>query len=325
MKKASYKKCGVDIKRADRFVKEIKAQSSSRLQAFGSVFSLAEALKGCRKPLLVSSADGVGTKLLIAQKLNIHNTVGIDLVAMNVNDIICTGARPLFFLDYIACGKLNPRALSEVVRGIKKGLSQSGCKLLGGETAEMPGMYKRNEYDLAGFCVGIVDKTKLIDGSSIKAGDSLVGLASSGLHSNGFSLARGVLSAKYGRRMLAPTRIYVKPILSLLANKKLAKSVKGISHVTGGAFHNKAVKILPKGLGMRIDKKSWPAPAIFKAIQKQGRISDKEMYTVFNMGLGMILAVNKTKVKAVKSYLNKYCKAYIIGEVARSQKKMVLQ
>lgn len=329
MKQFSYKKCGVDIKKADNFARNIKAQSSSRLEAFGSVFSLAGILKNYRQPLLVSSADGVGTKLIVAQRLNIHNTVGIDLVAMNVNDIICTGARPLFFLDYIACGKLDLKILTSAVKGIKKGLKDSNCLLLGGETAEMPDMYKPGDYDLAGFCVGVVDKNKIIDGKAIGKTDLLIGLASSGLHSNGFSLVRKVLSRKdmikYAKEVLRPTRIYVKPILSLLENKIFSRSIKGISHVTGGAFYNKAVKVLPKGLGMQINKNSWPVPNIFKVIQKQGSVSEKEMYTVFNMGIGMVLTVDKTKAKKILTQLNKTCKSYIIGEVIKSSKKMILE
>jgi phosphoribosylformylglycinamidine cyclo-ligase len=320
MKKFTYKQAGVNINKAESFAKKIKLANASKIEAFGSAFSLQPYLKQCKNPYLVASTDGVGTKLKIAQSLNIHNTVGIDLVAMNVNDIICTGAKPLFFLDYIACGKVSLKVLNSVVSGINKGLKESNCLLLGGETAEMPGMYKKDEYDLAGFCLALADKKKMITGKNIKKGDVLIGLASSGLHSNGFSLVRKVLGPrgikKYGRQLLIPTRIYVKPILSLKS------PVKAIAHITGGAFYNKATKILPKGLGMVIDKKSWKVPKIFKVIQDKGRISDKEMYTVFNMGIGMILVVDKNQAKKIKLSLNKTSKAYIIGEVVKSRRRI---
>ena len=328
MRKISYKKSGVDIKAADEFVKGMKTIFSKRkinkMAAFGSLFDLKPLIRKYKNPILISSTDGVGTKLKLAQQLNVHSGVGIDLVAMNVNDIVCLGAAPLFFLDYIACGKLNPKVLLKVAKGINDGLKQSGCLLLGGETAEMPGMYKPGEYDLAGFCVGIVDKAKMITGAKIKKGDLIIGLASSGLHSNGFSLVRKVFNSKeikkYSKELLKPTRIYVKSILSLL--KKYTP--KGIAHVTGGAFYSKATKILPKGYGMVIDKKSWKVPDIFKLIQQKGKISEKEMYSVFNMGIGMVLVVDKKQAKKVSSLLNKSCKTHIIGEAVKSNKKMAL-
>jgi len=328
----TYKKSGVDIKKSDEFIKEMKqifAKSKiNKLSAFGSLFDVQSIVKKIKKPVLVSSTDGVGTKLILAQELNIHNTVGQDLVAMNVNDIICLGARPLFFLDYIACGKLKPGVLLKVARSIKQGLKESECALLGGETAEMPGMYGKNEYDLAGFCVGVVDKRKVIDGTRIKPGDAIIGLSSSGLHSNGFSLARKALTKKeikkYSKQLLAPTRIYVKPILSLLSSKKLLPSIKGIAHITGGAFSTKATKILPKGLGMVVNKKSWSVPKIFSIIQRKGKISDKEMYSVFNMGIGMILVVSKKDAKKIKSILGKKCEVNLIGEITRSSEQMNL-
>jgi phosphoribosylformylglycinamidine cyclo-ligase len=336
MKKLSYKKSGVDINAADEFVKGLKSiftkSKINKMAAFGSSFDLKPLLKKYKDPILVSSTDGVGTKLKLAQQLNIHSGVGIDLVAMNVNDIVCLGAAPLFFLDYIACGKLNPKVLLQVVKGINNGLKQSNCLLLGGETAEMPGMYKPDEYDLAGFCVGIVDRRKMITGEKIKSGDLIIGLASSGLHSNGFSLARKAFNSKeikkYSKDLLKPTRIYVKPILSLWAGKPrpyiLSDSVKGIAHVTGGAFYSKATKILPKGYGMVIDKKKWKVPNIFKLIQEKGKISEKEMYSVFNMGIGMVVVVDKNQAKKVVNHLGKSCKAYIIGKIVKSNKKMVL-
>jgi len=327
--KITYKQAGVNIKKAEDFAKRIKVDNVSKMEAFGSLFRLQPLLKKYKNPLLASSTDGVGTKLKIAQYVNIHNTVGIDLVAMNVNDIICIGAKPLFFLDYIACGKVNIKTLTDVVSGIKKGLKDAGCLLLGGETAEMPGMYEKGEYDLAGFCVGIVDKNKIIDGRRIKEGDSVIGLESNGIHSNGFTLVRKVFGLKglkkYKKELLKPTRIYVKPILflfSVLGNNHSA--LKGIAHVTGGAFYNKVTKILPKGLGMVINRKSWRVPSIFGTIKAKGEIPDKEMYTVFNMGIGLILVVDKKFSRKILTALNKSCKTHLIGKIVKSNKKMNL-
>ncbi len=328
MKKLNYKRSGVDIKKADAFVKGLgtifaKAKIN-KMAAFGSLFDLKPILKKYKDPILVSSTDGVGTKLKLAQQFCIHNGVGIDLVAMNVNDIVCLGAQPLFFLDYIACGKLNPKVLLQVAKGINKGLEQSECLLLGGETAEMPGMYGKDEYDLAGFCVGVVDRNKMLTGRNIKSADLVIGLASSGLHSNGFSLVRKVFNSKeikkYQKELLTPTRIYVKPILSLLKEY----TPKGIAHITGGAFYEKATKILPRGYGMVISKKSWKVPSIFKLIQEKGGVSDKEMYSVFNMGIGMMVVADKKQAKKIVGYLNKRVPACIIGEIVKSNKKMVL-
>lgn len=334
MQELTYRKSGVDIKKGDEFAKGISSlfpkSKISKISAFGSLFDIKPFAKACKSPVLVSSADGVGTKLMLAQLLNIHNNIGIDLVAMNVNDIVCLGAKPLFFLDYIACGKLKPKTLLEVVKGIKKGLDEAGCCLLGGETAEMPDMYRHDDYDLAGFCVGVVDKVKIINGSKIKQGDLIIGLESSGLHSNGFSLVRKVFFKhkdlkKYSRELLAPTRIYVKPVLSLLsAIKNNQQVLKGIAHITGGAFYSKATKILPSSLGMAIDTGSWKVPKIFEVIQARGRISDKEMYSVFNMGIGMMLVVNKKYAGKVLNNISKKCKSRIIGEVVKSKKRMIL-
>jgi len=325
-KRVTYKTAGVNIAKAEEFVKGIKGCcSKSKLNsfsAFGSLFDLKPFSAKCKNPVLVSSTDGVGTKLLIAQKLKIHNTVGIDLVAMNVNDIACTGAKPLFFLDYIACGKVEVKTLTKIVEGISKGLKESGCMLLGGETAEMPGMYKKEEYDLAGFCVGVIDKDKIINGKSIKPGDTVIGVESSGLHSNGFSLVRKALSfkdiEKNAKDILKPTRIYVKAVLSLPC------PVKGIAHVTGGAFYDKATKILPPGLGMAIDKNSWEVPGIFRLIQEKGNISEKEMYSVFNMGIGLIVVVDKKLEKKALAHLNKFYRSYIIDEAVKNSRKMLM-
>ena len=327
--KITYKKAGVDIKKGEDFAKRIKVDNVSKVEAFGSLFRLQPLLKKYKNPLLASSTDGVGTKLKIAQYVNIHNTVGVDLVAMNVNDIVCIGAKPLFFLDYIACGKVNIKTLIDVVSGIKRGLEDAECLLLGGETAEMPGMYKKGEYDLAGFCVGIVDKNKIIDGRRIKEGDLVIGLESNGIHSNGFTLVRKVFGLKglkkYKKEVLKPTRIYVKPIFSLLsALGNNYSALKGIAHVTGGAFYNKVTKILPKGYGVVIDKKTWKVPKIFDIIQKKAHLGQKEMYTVFNMGIGMVLIVDKKFSKKTLTTLNKSCKTHLIGKIIKSNKRMTI-
>ena len=298
VKRLTYKKAGVDIAKANRFVGAIKAMSKGmdkrhvidRPGSFGALFD-AGALK-YKNPVLVSSTDGVGTKLLVANQVGKHGTVGIDLVAMNVNDVLCTGARPLFFLDYIATGKIDQRILKQVVSGIVRGCQLAGCALIGGETAEMPDMYKGEEYDLAGFTVGMVERDKIIDGSSIKAGDVLIGLPSSGLHSNGYSLARKALSVKeqklYAGILLKPTCIYVKPILTLLGSCV----IKGMAHMTGGAWYEKLTKVLPKGLCFSVTKGAWPVPRIFTLIQDKGYVPEHDMYRTFNMGIGFVIATN---------------------------------
>lgn len=332
--KYTYKTAGVDISKADEFVGGIKnflsSSPLSKIAAFGCPFDLSPFTKKYKNPILVSSTDGVGTKLKIAQKLGIHDGVGIDLVGMNVNDVICLGAKPLFFLDYIACGKVKPAVLKEVVKGIHAGLIQSNCQLIGGETAEMPGMYAQDEYDLAGFCVGIVDKYKMVDGNNIKEGDLIVGLASSGLHSNGFSLARKVLGDKgiykHAKKLLEPTRIYVKPVLNALGATHCSKdAIKAIAHITGGAFYKKAVKVLPQGYGMVIQKNSWRVPEIFRIIQEQGNICEDEMYTVFNMGIGMIFVVGKKYLSAISRELAKSkIQSFLLGEIIKSKNKVNL-
>ncbi len=340
MIKLTYKASGVNIGAANVFLKKIKplvkktlSKNSSQIGGFGALFKFAK--NEFKEPVLVSSTDGVGTKLKIAQQLNIHHSVGIDLVGMNVNDILCCGAKPLFFLDYIACGKLIPKVLTEVVKGIAAGCLQSGCALIGGETAEMPGMYSADEYDLAGFVVGVVEKENIINGSKIKNGDSIIGIESNGLHSNGFSLVRRVFSKaeikKYGRELLKPTRIYVKPVLSLLrasrhprlpAGREHRASIKGISHITGGAYYEKITRILPKGLGVKIYKGSWPIPKIFKVIQQKGNISEPEMFRTFNMGIGLVLVAEKKFASVIKQKLsNSGLKSWVIGEVVKGNKE----
>jgi phosphoribosylformylglycinamidine cyclo-ligase len=336
MRKLTYKKAGVDINKASGFKKRIKtlvrrsfgAQVLKDIGGFGSFFRFPK--EKYKEPVLISSADGVGTKLKIATLVNQHDTVGIDAVGMNVNDILCTGAEPLFFLDYIACGKLEPTVLYEVVKGINNGCVQAGCSLIGGETAEMPGMYKAGDYDVAGFCVGVVEKKKIIDGSKIKAGDIIIGLESNGLHSNGFSLVRKVFSQselkRMGNELLKPTRIYVKPILSLLTNSRtheLTNSIKGIAHITGGAFYDKIARILPDNVNVLINKNAWVVPKIFRLIQNKGGIEDREMYHTFNMGVGMVLIVRQESAKKIISRLSRFnLKSYVIGKVVRGKKEV---
>ncbi len=323
----TYKKAGVDIHCMDMFKGNIKSlvRKSFRpgalkdIGGFGGFFALAK--NKYRNPVLVSSCDGVGTKLKIAGLADKHDTVGIDLVAMNVNDILCTGAEPLFFLDYIAFSKLSPERLLDIVKGITHGCIQSNCSLIGGETAQMPGMYKEGEYDLAGFCVGVVEKNKIIDGSKIEAGDTVIGLESSGLHSNGYSLVRKVFSENELRRMsqelLKPTRIYVKPVLSVLP------AVKGIAHITGGAFYDKIARILPANVNIKIDKDAWPVPKIFWLIQNKGNIEDKEMFHTFNMGVGMVLiAAPEFTNKIISKLAGSKIKSWVIGEVVRGRKQV---
>ena len=331
----TYKKAGVDIKKASLFKQKIKSVVRSSfgkevlkdIGGFGSFFRFPK--EEYKEPVLVSSCDGVGTKLKIAVLVNKHDTVGIDAVAMNVNDILCVGARPLFFLDYIASGKLEPGVLVDVVKGINQGCIQAGCALIGGETAEMPGMYQRGDYDVAGFCVGAVERRAIIDGTKIEVGDTIIGLESNGIHSNGYSLVRRVLSQNELRRMsaelLKPTRIYVKPVLSLLRNTQYARrnTIKGIAHITGGAFYDKIARILPDNINVRIYKSSWAVPKIFRLIQNKGSIADKEMYHTFNMGCGMVLIVAPHSAREIISKLAEYrLKAWVVGEVVKGKKQV---
>lgn len=315
-KKVTYKDSGVDIDSANLFIKKIKPfiRSTNRKEVRGDIGGYAGLFHldptKYKSPILVSSTDGVGTKLKIAGLMNKHDTVGIDLVAMSVNDIIVKGAEPLFFLDYLATGKLSVETGVKVIQGIAKGCTEAGCALIGGETAEMPGFYQEGEYDLAGFCVGVVESDKLIDGSEISVGDVLIGLASTGLHSNGYSMARKVLFEKagltvdsqpeelphsLGTELLQPTRIYVKSLLNLFKQF----NVKGLVHVTGGGFYDNIPRVLPDPCKAVIKFGSWPIPPIFSLIQKLGNISDQEMYRVFNMGIGMIIAVSAKESEEV--------------------------
>lgn len=339
----SYKDAGVDISLANQIVEKIKPLISKTsipgvlggIGGFGGLFSLEE--QKYKEPVLVSGTDGVGTKLKVAFALNKHDTIGIDLVAMSVNDIITCGAKPLFFLDYISIGKLSEKIVVELIKGITEGCKMADCALLGGETAEMPGFYAEGEYDLAGFAVGIVEKNKIIDGRKIKEGDSVIGIASNGLHSNGFSLVRKVLfeSNKYkigdkvpsfekslGEELLRPTRIYVSLVLHLLEKYKIL----GIAHITGGGIVENIPRILPEEVSIQIDQKSWPKPSIFTFIQKEGEISDEEMYRTFNMGIGMVLIVSQNDASKVMDELKmaRY-DSYLIGEVIKGDKQIVIR
>lgn len=321
MKNITYKKSGVDIEAAEAFKKGLKSMVQG-IGGFGSCFRLPYGRY--KDPVLVSSVDGVGTKLKVALLARKHDTVGIDAVAMNVNDILCTGARPLFFLDYIAHSSTAPQVLRDVVAGIARGCAEAGCALIGGETAQMPGMYAAGEYDIAGFCVGIAERSQMITPSRIKPGDVIIGLASSGLHSNGFSLVRTVFSPaelkRFSRELLTPTRIYVKPVLSLLRTMSDSRGmpVKGIAHITGGAFYDKIARILPTDTTARIHKSSWDIPPIFRLIQKKGGIQDAEMYHTLNMGIGMVLiAPQRSSAAIIRFFSRARIRAFTIGEVIK--------
>ena len=333
----SYKAAGVDITAGYKAVELMKqhiartvtAGANSDIGGFGGLFSLD--ISDTPNPVLVSGTDGVGTKLKLAFLMDKHNTVGIDCVAMCVNDIICCGAKPLFFLDYIACGKNVPEKIADIVSGIAEGCVQSGAALIGGETAEMPGFYPIDEYDLAGFSVGVVDKTKILDNSKMKAGDVIIGLPSSGVHSNGFSLVRKVFDIEnadiktplaeldgksLGETLLTPTRIYVKPMLELFEKV----TVKGVSHITGGGFYENVPRSIPKRLGAKIQKSAVPVLPIFRLIQKTGNIDERDMFNTFNMGIGMIAIVAKEDVDtAVSTLKNAGEHPVVLGEITDTE------
>jgi phosphoribosylformylglycinamidine cyclo-ligase len=309
-----------------------RVKKERKIKMMTKSYNLAE--QNYKEPVLVSGTDGVGTKLKIAFALNKHDSVGIDLVAMCVNDIITCGAKPLFFLDYISIGKLSEKVAVEIIKGIAEGCKMADCALLGGETAEMPDFYSEGEYDLAGFAVGIVEKNKIIDGREIREGDSVIGLTSNGLHSNGFSLVRKVLleEKRYdlektvlslkktlGEELLAPTRIYVKPVLHLLEKYRLL----GIAHITGGGLSENIPRILPEGVAVQINQKSWPKPSIFSLIQKEGKIFNEEMYRTFNMGIGMVLIVAPDKTEQIINELKQMnFPSYLIGRVVKRETKV---
>lgn len=337
----SYKEAGVDVTagyQAVELMKEHVARTAtsgvvSGIGGFGGLF--APGFAGMEEPVLVSGTDGVGTKLKLAFLLDKHDTIGIDCVAMCVNDIVCCGAKPLFFLDYIATGKNIPEKTAKIVSGIADGCVQSGCALIGGETAEHPGMMPEDEYDLAGFSVGIVDKKKIIDGSGLKAGDVLVGIASSGVHSNGFSLVRKVfgidektihqtfceLDRPLGETLLTPTKIYVKSLLALIESV----NVKAVSHITGGGFYENIPRMLKDGLTAKIEKWSVPVLPIFDVIQKTGNIPERDMFNTFNMGVGMVAAVAKEDAdKAIDILHAQGEKACVIGEVVEGSDGVII-
>ncbi|VFF04705.1 phosphoribosylformylglycinamidine cyclo-ligase [Clostridioides difficile] len=355
----TYKESGVDIDEGNRAVDLVKGKIKGTydgnvvgdLGNFSGLYSLKDFV-GMKEPVLLASTDGVGTKLKIAQMMDKHDTVGIDLVAMCVNDLICQGAKPLFFLDYIALGKLVPEHIEKIVGGIADGCKMSGCALIGGETAEMPGMYGEDDYDLAGFSVGIADKEKIVSGNNVKSGDVLVGISSSGVHSNGFSFIRKIFLETYnykmeqyveelgmtvGEALLTPTKIYVKLALDVLAKH----DIKAIAHITGGGLIENITRVIPKGLGLDINKKSWEKPPIFKMIEGFNAVDERELHKSFNMGIGLVLIVDKENADDVVNFINnrendnaayvdkKYSelledKAYIIGEVVDSHEGVEL-
>ena len=331
MRRVTYKTAGVDIDKANALVKDYKRFAKSTaikgvigdIGSFGGLFR--PDIKRFKDPILVSSTDGVGTKLKLAFLADKHDTIGIDLVAMSANDILCSGAEGLFFLDYISTGKIKIRILRDIVSGIAKACKEAGYALIGGETAEMPGMYKDGEYDLAGFGVGIADRSEIIDGRSIKPGDCIVGLESSGPHSNGYSLIRKILTEielkRHSKELLAPTRLYAKPVLAL----KKRINIKGIANITGGAFYDKVPRIIPKGLAIEIDKYSWRVPPVFSFIQRRGNVDDREIYRTLNMGIGMVLAVSKRDAKrAVRILGDNGVKSYAIGTVVKGNREVTI-
>ena len=340
-KSESYAAAGVDITAGYKAVELMKKYVArtvtegvcSDVGGFGGLFELPEGLK---KPVLVSGTDGVGSKLKLAFIMDKHDTVGIDCVAMCVNDVICSGAKPLFFLDYIACGKNIPERIADIVKGVAEGCVQSGSALIGGETAEMPGFYPVDEYDLAGFSVGVVDKEKILNNKEMQEGDVIIALPSSGVHSNGFSLVRKVFDVEnadiktplerlggksIGETLLTPTKIYVKPILALLEEVK----VKGISHITGGGFYENIPRSIPDGLGAKVNKSAVKILPIFTLLQETGNIPERDMFNTFNMGVGMSVVVNKEDAdKAIEILKANGEDAYIIGEIIKSDDKIII-
>jgi phosphoribosylformylglycinamidine cyclo-ligase len=340
----AYKQAGVDIAAGNEAVERMKQHVKKTfrpevltgLGGFGGLFSLNK--DKYEEPVLVSGTDGVGTKLKLAFMMDKHDTIGIDAVAMCVNDVVVTGAEPLFFLDYLACGKLVPDKIEAIVKGVAEGCEQAGCALIGGETAEMPGMYQDGEYDIAGFTVGIVDRPKVVDGSTIARGDAVIGLASSGIHSNGFSLVRRLLLEQkgyslhdklpelgerlLGDTLLEPTRIYVKQVLKLLESVQ----VKGMAHITGGGFIENIPRVLPEGVDVDIKRGTWPVLPIFDLMQRDGGISDRDMYTTFNMGVGMILIVPADQASlAVQIAKEQGERAYVIGDVQAGNRRVTFE
>jgi phosphoribosylformylglycinamidine cyclo-ligase len=328
-KKVSYKSSGVDIDKANKLIGVIRKDvnktrvdgSMDSIGGFGGLFDIAKC--GVKNPLLVSGTDGVGTKLKVAQIAGKHDTIGIDLVAMSVNDVLCLGAKPLFFLDYFASGKLEGKVWTAVLKGIIKGCRMADCALLGGETAEMPGMYPPGEYDLAGFCVGAVDRKKVIDGKNIRPNDVILGIESSGFHSNGYSLVRKAFTAaelkKHAKLFLAPTHIYVKPVLDVCSKV----SVKGIANITGGGFYDNIPRVFPKDAGAVIYKGAWKMPRVFRMITEAADIEEKELYRTLNMGIGMIMVLSLPEALKAQAVLKEHkLKSWIIGRIVKGKSEV---
>ncbi len=333
----AYQRAGVNIEAGyeavEKITKHVKRTNRTgvlgQLGGFGGAFDLSE--MNLKEPVLISGTDGVGTKLMLAFMMDKHDTIGIDCVAMCVNDVVVQGAEPLYFLDYIACGKAVPDKIEQIVKGIADGCKMAGCALIGGETAEMPGMYKEDEYDLAGFTVGACEKSQLINGENIKYGDVLIGLASSGIHSNGYSLVRKIffeenqfsldeklpeLIGPLGEELLKPTRIYVKQVISALREFE----IKGMAHITGGGFIENIPRMLPDGLGAEVKQGTWPVLPVFEALKKYGKLQTEEMYNIFNMGIGLVLAVDPDDAEeAIQYFANQGDKAYKIGTVIKGE------
>jgi len=321
----TYKKAGVDIDRADAFIQKIKPLLEmterpgciGKIGGFGGFFQ--PETTDIPDPVLVASTDGVGTKLLLAELQRKYDTVGTDLVAMCVNDVVVSGAEPLFFLDYIACGRLEPDTLADIVKGIAQACREAGCALIGGETAELPGMYEPGKVDLAGFCVGMVSSDKVMDGSGCQEGDRIIGLASSGVHSNGFSLVRKIFSDEElrgtkGKELLTPTRLYVKPVLSVLKKIRL----RAMAHITGGGFKDNIPRVIPEGLDALIQKDSWTVPDIFREIQNRGDVPEEDMFRTFNMGIGMaVVCAEKDVQSALKAFAKEDMECREIGRLVK--------
>ncbi len=324
-KSLTYKQSGVDIDKANAFVEAIKplARATRRaevLAGIGGFGALCRLPKKYKKPVLVTSTDGVGTKLKLAKLTGRFEGIGIDLVAMNVNDILTLGAEPLFFLDYFAVGKVDAPMMVPIIRGIAKGCQDAGCALIGGETAEMPGVYFKGDFDLAGFSVGVVDEDKIIDGKQAGPGHAIIGMASSGIHSNGFSFVRKVFKdtfvKEHAEEILKPTRIYVKSILPLLEKEP----IYSMAHITGGGFFDNIPRVLPKGCGAKIHMGSWPIPRVFRWLQEQGNTPAAEMYRTFNMGIGMVLVAPQERAQKITSHLTRQKEhAWVIGEIVKGE------
>ncbi|MBI3562592.1 MAG: phosphoribosylformylglycinamidine cyclo-ligase [Gammaproteobacteria bacterium] len=340
MNSLSYRDAGVDIDAGDALVERIKPFAKRTLRpevladlgGFGALFRLD--LSRFRKPVLVSGTDGVGTKLKLAIQLRQHNTIGIDLVAMSVNDVVVQGAEPLFFLDYYSTGQLQVDTAAEVIKGVAAGCEQAGCALIGGETAEMPGLYAQDDYDLAGFCVGIVDEEKIINGSSVAVGDAIIGLGSSGPHSNGYSLIRKIIATvnadlgqsfedtTLGDKLLTPTRIYVKPLLSLFANV----TVKALAHITGGGLLENIPRVLPMHTIASLQANAWHTPAIFQWLQQQGNVASQEMYRTFNCGIGMVVVVDQQHTaRVLQHFITHQLPAWQIGTIIPGKGEPIVQ